>query len=211
MPPLTTNHFSDSSGLITEALFTGVKHSSFSPISLHTVQHYKNTKDNNNHFLRPLHSSSCLIRTGSAPLTLRTPAGRGTFTWSCSAIHVLSSYLFCFIFTHDEVFGDRCHSQRYFYRDAISRRAVRVTSTGWTALFTPDCIHVKGLCAHPANYKVANRKSVLRLINASCTPVRLHRRIWVCIADHEYKIKNSLTAPCRHESDNKCQEMPVLL
>jgi len=57
---------------------------------------------------------------------------------------------------------------------------VRVTSTDGTALVTPDCIRVKGLCALPAIYEVANGKSALRLINATCTPVRLRRGTRVC-------------------------------
>ncbi|ROT79842.1 hypothetical protein C7M84_001466 [Penaeus vannamei] len=57
---------------------------------------------------------------------------------------------------------------------------VRVTSTDGTALITPDGIRVKGLCALPAIYEVTNGTSALRLINATCTPVRLHRGTRVC-------------------------------
>ncbi|ROT77966.1 hypothetical protein C7M84_003340 [Penaeus vannamei] len=57
---------------------------------------------------------------------------------------------------------------------------VRVTSTDGTALITPDCIRVKGLCALPAIYEVVNGTSALRLINATCTPVRLRRGTRVC-------------------------------
>ncbi|ROT85906.1 hypothetical protein C7M84_004043 [Penaeus vannamei] len=71
---------------------------------------------------------------------------------------------------------DRCHTTTTTH----SMVPVRVTSTDGTALITPDGIRVKGLCALPAIYEVTNGTSVLHLINATCTPVRLRRGTRVC-------------------------------
>ncbi|ROT78377.1 enzymatic polyprotein [Penaeus vannamei] len=57
---------------------------------------------------------------------------------------------------------------------------VRVTSTDGTVLINPDCIRVKGLFALPLIYEVTNGTSALRLINPTCTPVRLRRETRVC-------------------------------
>ncbi|ROT81240.1 gag-pol fusion protein [Penaeus vannamei] len=78
---------------------------------------------------------------------------------------------------------DRCHTTTTTPNVKTSTTRwfpVRVTSTDGTALITPDGIRVKGLCALPAIYEVTNGTSALRLINATCTPVRLRRGTRVC-------------------------------
>ncbi|XP_070000341.1 uncharacterized protein [Penaeus vannamei] len=86
--------------------------------------------------------------------------------------------------------------------------SVRVTSTDRTALITPDCILVKRLSALPAIYEVANGKSELHLINATCTQIHMCHGLRVCdcevtglpVAEVEPPItpvcNTSATTPC---------------